>query len=88
MFSGVTDVSSSIIHRLDNYISPVILDSLHFAISVIGIWLLFISRAFLLRIKRAHTIAVWLVSLLLPLALINGYGYEKILTIIVLFFSV
>ena len=42
LFSGVTDVSSSIIHRLDDYISPVILDSLHFAISVIGIILLFI----------------------------------------------
>ncbi len=84
LFSGVTDVSSSIIHRLDNYVSPVILDSLHFAISVIGIWLLFISRALLLRIKRAHTIAVWLVSILFPLALINGYGYEKIITIVIL----
>ncbi len=84
LFSGVTDVSSSIIHRLDNYISPAILDCLHFIISVIGIMLLFISRALLLRIKRAHTMAVWLVSLLLPLALVNGYGYEKILTILVL----
>ena len=84
LFSGVTDVSSSIIHRLDNYVSPVILDCLHFIISVIGIMLLFISRALLLRIKKAHTMAVWLVSLLLPLALVNGYGYEKILTIIVL----
>jgi len=84
LFSGVTDVSSSIIHRLDNYISPVILDSLHFAISVIGIMLLFISRGLVLRIKRAYTIAVVLLSLLFPLALINGYGYEKIVFLLVL----
>ena len=84
LFSGVTDVSSSIIHRLDNYISPVILDSLHFAISVIGIMLLFISRGLVLRIKRAYTLAVVLLSLLFPLALINGYGYEKIVFLLVL----
>ena len=84
LFSGVTDVSSSIIHRLDNYISPVILDSLHFAISVIGIMLLFISRGLVLRIKRAYTLAVVLLSLLFPLALINGYGYEKIVFLVVL----
>ena len=84
LFSGVTDVSSSIIHRLDNYISPVILDSLHFAISVIGIMLLFISRGLVLRIKRAYTMAVVLLSLLFPLALINGYGYEKMVFLLVL----
>jgi len=84
LFSGVTDVSSSIIHRLDNYVSPVILDSLHFAISVIGIMLLFISRGLILRIKRAYKMAVVLLSLLFPLALINGYGYEKIISLLVL----
>ena len=84
LFSGVTDVSSSIIHKLDNYISPVILDSLHFVISAIGIALLFISRGLVLRIERAHKIAVFLLSLLFPLALINGYGYEKIIFLLVL----
>lgn len=84
LFSGVTDVSSSIIHKLDNYISPVILDSLHFAISAIGITLLFISRGLILRIKRAYKIAVVLLSLLFPLALINGYGYEKIIFLLIL----
>lgn len=84
LFSGVTDVSSSIIQRLNNYISPIILDFLHFAVSVIGIILLFISRGLILRIKKAHTIAVILLSLLFPLALINGYGHEKIIFLLVL----
>ncbi len=84
LFSGVTDVSSSIINKLNDYISTIILDSLHFAVSVIGISLLFVSRGLVLRIKKAYQIAVALLALLFPLALINGYGYEKIVFLLVL----
>ena len=84
LFSGVTTVSSSIIKTLVAYIPSIILDSLHFLISVIGIMLLFISKGLLSRIKRAYTFAVTLLALLFPLALINGYGYEKILFLIVM----
>ncbi|MBQ3834079.1 MAG: lysylphosphatidylglycerol synthetase family protein, partial [Elusimicrobia bacterium] len=78
LFSGVTDVSSSVIKRLVEYIPVYILDFFHFTISVIGIILLFVSRGLLLRIKKAHFYAVVLLAILFPLALINGYGYEKI----------
>lgn len=84
LFSGVTTVSSSVIKRLVEYIPVAVLDSLHFTISVIGIMLLFISRGLLLRIKRAYSITVFLLTLLFPLALINGYGYEKIIFLVVM----
>ncbi len=84
LFSGVTTVSSSVINRLVIYIPSIILDFLHFAVSIIGIILLFISRGLLLRIKTAHTWAVVLLSMLFPLAIINGYGYEKIIALIIM----
>lgn len=84
LFSGVTDVSSSVIKRLVEYIPVAVLDFLHFAISAIGITLLFVSRGLLLRIKKAYSITVILLALLFPLALINGYGYEKIIFLIVM----
>jgi len=84
LFSGVTTVSSSVINRLVIYIPSIILDFLHFAVSIIGIILLFISRGLLLRIKTAHTWAVILLSILFPLAIINGYGYEKIIALIIM----
>lgn len=84
LFSGVTTVSSSIIQRLVEYIPLFILDLLHFSISIMGVMLLFISRGLLLRIKKAYSTAIILLSLLFPLALINGYGYEKILALIVI----
>ncbi len=84
LFSGVTDVSSSVIKRLVEYIPVSVLDFFHFTISVIGIILLFISRGLLLRIKKAYSYAVILLALLFPLALINGYGYEKIVFLLVM----
>ncbi len=84
LFSGVTDVSSSVIKRLVDYIPVYILDFFHFTISVIGINLLFISRGLLLRIKRAYSYAVIFLTMLFPLALINGYGYEKIVFLLVM----
>ncbi len=84
LFSGVTDVSSSVIKRLVEYIPVYILDAFHLTISVIGIILLFVSRGLLLRIKKAYSYAVILLSLLFPLALINGYGYEKIVFLLVM----
>lgn len=84
LFSGVTTVSSSVIKRFVEYIPVAILDSLHFTISVIGIMLLFMSRGLLLRIKRAYSMTVILLALLFPLALINGYGYEKIVFLVVM----
>ncbi|MDD4166495.1 MAG: phosphatidylglycerol lysyltransferase domain-containing protein, partial [Endomicrobiaceae bacterium] len=84
LFSGVTTVSSSIISRLVVYIPSIILDLLHFSISIVGILLLFISRGLLLRIRAAYVWAVALFATLFPLALINGYGYEKILALIVM----
>ncbi|MFA7074475.1 MAG: phosphatidylglycerol lysyltransferase domain-containing protein [Endomicrobiaceae bacterium] len=84
LFSGVTTVSSSIIKQLVEYIPSIILDLLHFLISITGILLLFVSRGLILRIKKAYSIAVVLLSLLFPLALINGYGYEKIIALIII----
>ncbi|MDD3053650.1 MAG: phosphatidylglycerol lysyltransferase domain-containing protein [Endomicrobiia bacterium] len=84
LFSGVTTVSSSIIQRLVEYIPSIILDLLHFLISIIGIMLLFVSRGLILRIKKAYSIAIILLSILFPLALINGYGYEKIVSLIII----
>lgn len=84
LFSGVTTVSSSIIQKLVEYIPSIILDLLHFSISIIGIMLLFVSRGLILRIKKAYSIAIILLSLLFPLALINGYGYEKIVSLIII----
>lgn len=84
LFSGVTTVSSSIISRLVVYIPSIILDLLHFSISIVGVLLLFISRGLLLRIRAAYVWAVALFATLFPLALINGYGYEKILALIVM----
>lgn len=84
LFSGVTTVSSSVINRLVVYIPSIILDFLHFAISIVGILLLFISRGLLLRIKTAYIWAVMLLGILFPLALINGYGYEKILALMII----
>jgi phosphatidylglycerol lysyltransferase len=84
LFSGVTTVSSSVINRLVVYIPSIILDFLHFSISIVGILLLFISRGLLLRIRTAYVWTVVLLSILFPLALINGYGYEKILALIVM----
>lgn len=84
LFSGVTTVSSSIIKQLVEYIPSIILDLLHFLISITGILLLFVSRGLILRIKKAYSIAVVLLALLFPLALVNGYGYEKIIALIII----
>lgn len=84
LFSGVTTVSSSIINRLVVYIPSIILDVLHFSISIVGVLLLFISRGLLLRIKTAYVWTVILLGILFPLALINGYGYEKILALVIM----